>query len=206
MFTLASQHLFEPDGKMCLLAALDGYSDRFCWDLHLHSQSALTHFPAESVRSSFGIHIHPPLGVTNWRELSGQSFAIPSEAMRWGFMFHCDLSTHWEDLIALHLRFGQTRTAQIEVFAEGQGMVEAAPDIFPCGKVQFQIHTWAVFSGVAVNVPLNASDPVSYAAARIRALLPQYAFSPPRLRRTSDEGGTVRAAEVLFGPDESVAS
>jgi hypothetical protein len=206
MFTLASQHVFESDAGMCWLSALCGYNEDFSWDLHLQSLSALTHFPTESARASFGIHVHPPLGVSNWRELSGQGVEIPQEVLPCGFMFHCDMSSQWEDLVSLRLRFGETRRTHIEVLADGKGCVEAAPDIFPRGEVAFQIRTWAAFRGVAINVPLNASDPVGYSTAKIKTLLPQYAFSSrPILRRTSDDEGTVRAVEVLFSPDESVS-
>jgi hypothetical protein len=187
------------------LSARSGYSDDFSWSLHLQSLSALTRFPTESAPASFAISTRPPLGVMDWRALSGQSTEISPDALGCGFMFHCDAACQWEDLTDLRLHFGRTGAGQIEVFAEGHGCVEAAPDIFPDGEVEFQIHTWAVFRGVAINVPLNASDPVAYAKARVRALLPKYAFLPPHLRRTSDDGGIVRGVEVLFSPDGSVS-
>jgi hypothetical protein len=205
MFTLANQHSFESDTGMCWLSALSGYGVDFSWDLHLQSQSAMTRFPSESVRASFGIHVRPPLGMRNWRELAGQSMEISSDFLRCGFLFHCDMSQQWEDLVSLRLRFGQPRGAHIEVFADGQGSVEAAPDIFPEGEVEFQIRTWVTFRGVAINVPLNTSDPLSYSTAHIKAFLPRYVFLPPVLRQTRDDGGVVRAVEVLFSPDESVS-
>lgn len=203
MFKLASQYSFEPDAEMCWLSASSGYSDEFSWQLHLESQVALTHFPAESAPASFGIYVRPPLGLINWQELSRQSVTISEEESWSAFMFHCDMSKQWEDLVDLHLQFSQLRGTQIEVLAKGLGCIEAAPDIFPSTKVQFQIHTWATFRGVRINVPLNASDPVGYSEARIKALVPRYAYLPPRLRKTSDDDGAVLAVEVLLAPNES---
>jgi hypothetical protein len=117
-------------------------------------------------------------------------------------MFRYETSSHWEELLSLRIRFGPICRTRIEVVAEGQGCVEAASDIFPEGNVEFCIRTWAMFCGVAINVPLNATDPVGYSTAKIKTLLPQYVFSPPILRRTNDEAGAVRAVEVLFAPDE----
>jgi hypothetical protein len=88
----------------------------------------------------------------------------------------------------------------VEVRAEGIGSLEAAPDLFPEGRVEFQVHTWATFRGVAVNVPLNADDPIAYSEGRVRALLPHYAFTPPVLREATCDAGVVRAVEVLFAP------
>ena len=104
MFTLSGEHAFEPDADMCWLSALLGYGDDFYWVLHLQSQSAVSRFTVESARASFGIHVHPAFGVRHWCELSGQSFEIPLNALRNGFMFHCDMSQQWEDLIDLRQR------------------------------------------------------------------------------------------------------
>lgn len=205
MFTLDNQHSFEPDAGMCWLSALSGYRDNFSWELHLQSLSAMKRFPSVSVHAAFGIHATPPLGVSDWRNLTGQSIEMSQEVLRCGFMFRYDMSQQWEDLISLRLRFGQIQGSKIEVFADGQGSIEAAPDVFPEAEVAFQIRTWVTFRGVAVNVPLNATDPLAYSTARIKALLPQYEFVPPIVRQTKDKDDSVRAVEVLFSPDESAS-
>jgi len=204
MFMIVGQHSFEPDLGMCWLSTSCGYSDDFSWDMNLQSRDVLTHFQSESVPASFGIHARPVLGVRNWRDLPGQEIEVLPEALRCGFMFSFDMSRQWENLIDLHLRFGQVLGTQIEVFAEGRGCVEAAPDVFPEGEVGFQIQTWATFRGIGVNVPLNAGDPLGYSVAKIKALLPRYCCSPPILKRTNDDSGTLCAVEVLFSPDESL--
>ena len=205
MFTLANQHSFQPDTDNCWLSASSGYGNDFSWNLHLQSQSAMTRFCSESFESSFGLEVSPPLGIRNWRDLTGQIMEIPHDLLPCGFMFHCDMSQQWEYLVSLRLRFGQPRGAQIEVFADGRGSVEAEPDIFPEGEVAFQIQTWVTFRGVAINVPLNVSDPLSYSTSRIKSLLPRYAFLPPIFRQTRDNGGVIRVVEALFSPDESVS-
>ena len=206
MFRLAGKYVFESDVKTCRLSAHSGYEDGFVWDLDLQSQVQLTLYPSGSVRSSFGLQVYPPLGVLDWRELPGQSVTMCDAALERGFMFHYDMSKQWGDTLTLHLQFGQTRGPNIEVFAEGRGCIEAAQDIFPDGQVAFQIHAWTAFGGVGVNVPLNAADSLSYATARIRSLLPNYAFAAPVLRETRDEGGIVRAVEVLHRPAETGVS
>jgi hypothetical protein len=205
MFTLAGKFPFEADSEMCWLSALVGYNDDFSWDLHLQSLSAITRLPGGAERVSFGIHVHPPLGIKNWCDLCENSLQISADASLCGFMFHCGAYQEWEDLVALRLRFGRTRRSEIEVFAEGRGCAEGASDIFHDQEVEFRIEEWVRFRGVAVNVPLNATDPIGYSESRVRALLPGYAFSAPVLRRSSDDAGTVRAVEILFSPDESVS-
>ncbi|HEY1171775.1 MAG TPA: hypothetical protein VGH19_10420 [Verrucomicrobiae bacterium] len=198
MFTLVKKYVFKPDDDACCLTASYGYSEDFSWTLQLQSQSHLTSFPNEAVEVLFGMQVHPLVGRVSWYELIGKS--VEMDRQECGFRFDCDMSSHWEDIIALRLRFGQIRGAQLEVFAEGRASVEAAPDIFPDGEVEFHIHAWAKFSGVAIHVPLNAADPIDYATAKIKTILPRYAFVAPVLRRTSDDKGLVRAVEVLFKP------
>ena len=152
MFRLAGKYVFESDVKTCRLSAHSGYEDGFVWDLDLQSQVQLTLYPSGSVRSSFGLQVYPPLGVLDWRELPGQSVTMCDAALERGFMFHYDMSKQWGDTLTLHLQFGQTRGPNIEVFAEGRGCIEAAQDIFPDGQAAFQIHAWAAFGGVGINV------------------------------------------------------
>jgi hypothetical protein len=111
------------------------------------------------------------------------------------------MSGEWEELIDLRLQFGGICGQQIEVFAEGLGAVESTPDVFPSGEVSFEVQTTALFRGVGVCVPLNSNDPLAYAMAKVRALLPRYNFVSPVLRRTCDDEGNVRAVEVLLAPD-----
>jgi hypothetical protein len=189
---------------MCSLWAGYGYAEEsFSWELCLHSKNKRLSLGNETDEASFGISLHPPLGPKDWRRLHESRVELPPECLACSFHFHFGCYGEWEDLLELDLRFGQSRGGQLEVWAKGSGSVEAAPDLFPDGQVEFQIHTWASFRGVAINVPLNASDPVPYAEARVRALLPQYAFSPPVLRKTNDDAAVVRAVEVLFAPHDS---
>lgn len=198
MFILAGKFSFEPDQSQCWLAASCDYESPLLWTMHLESQHSRVHFTDEAEAVEFAVHVQPPLGIRHWLELAGHSFVVPPELLHGGFRFE-----QWEDLLALQLRFGQTRGTQIEVWAEGCGRVEAAPDVFPDGQVEFQIQTWVNFNGVAVNVPLNASDPLAYSKARIKALLEKPDLDSPNLRRTCDESGELRAVEVLFEPNRS---
>jgi hypothetical protein len=201
MFILAGKHHLEAEAEMCWLLALCDYnSDHFSWQLHLASKCRAIRSISSTDQVSFAVSVRPPLGTVNWRDLTDHSVKISSDLLGCGFQFHCGMSSRWEDLVSLNLRFGKTQQTQIEIWAEGQGRVEAAADVFPNEEVDFQIHTWADFRGVAVNVPLNAGDPDAYAESRIRALLPRYAFTAPQLRRTSDSDRVIRAVEVLFGP------
>lgn len=203
MFTLATQHTFEPDPHQCWVSANVGYdSNVVSWHLHLECLTSLTQFSAEPVLASFGIDSDLPMTLSTWQDLTGLSLDISGEPLPCGFMFHCDMSRQWENLFRLRLRFDQTCGAQIEVFAEGRACVEAEPDIFPEGEVGFQIDTLVTFTGVSINVPLNAADPLSYSTTRIKALLPHFAFSPPILRQTKDESGQILAIEALFRPAE----
>ena len=134
MFTLDNKYSFEAEAKSCWLHTSVGYGENYLsWVLHLGSQSVITHFSSESALGSFCVHTKPPLGGISWRDLSGKNLIVPPEGLDYGFNFHCGMSAQWEDLIELRLRFGQTRSTEIEVFAEGRGSVEAAPDIFVGG-------------------------------------------------------------------------
>jgi hypothetical protein len=204
MFTLADKHAFVGDPEKCWLHAGYGYNEEsFSWQLYLQSRSKRQHFVDETDEASFGIAVRLHLGARDWQELPQGSMEVPQESLRCAFMFHFGVCMQWEDLVSLDLRFGATCGGQVEVWANGRGAVEAAPNLFPDGEVEFKIHTWVSFRGFAVNVPLNVADPMMYAEARIRALLPRYAFSLPVLRKTSDDGGTVHAIEVLFAPQIS---
>ena len=203
MFKLAEQFSFEQDTEACWLAASCGYGADISWQLHLQSKSAMTHLSSGPVLASLAIYTRPPLGATSWRDLPGRQMEIPSDVLHCGFQFRRDMFAEWEDLLDLHLEFGAINNKHIEVFAEGHGAAEAAADIFPSGEISFRIQTLAVFRGVGVNVPLNATDPLEYSTVRVKALLPHYSFVPAVLRKTSDEDGTLRAVEVLFGPEEA---
>ncbi len=204
MFTLAESHSFPADPEMCSLWAGYGYAEEcFSWELCLHSKNKRLRLGNETDEASFGISLYPPLGATDWRRLRESPIELSPECLACSFYFHFGCYGEWEDLLNLDLGFGEARGGRVEVWANGSGSVEAAPDLFPDGQVEFQVHTWATFRGVAVNVPLNAGDPVAYSGARVRALLPQYAFSPPVLRKTNDDAGVVRAVEVLFAPRET---
>jgi hypothetical protein len=133
MFLLANKYSFEQDTEACSLSAHCGYSEDFSWTLQLASQSVLTRLQHKSARASFSISVRPPLGKVHWQDLPGSSFEIPAGAGRNLFQFQFNMYAEWEELTDLHLRFGQTRDTQIEVFAEGHGCVEAWPDFFPKG-------------------------------------------------------------------------
>ena len=204
MFTLADNQSFPANPEMCSLWAGCGYGEEsFSWELCLHSKNKRLRLGNETDEASFGISLHPPLGTKDWRRLHESPVELAPEFLGCSFYFHFGCYGGWEDLLNLDLRFGEARNGQVEVWAGGSGSVEAATDLFPEGQVEFQIHTWAGFRGVAINVPLNANEPIPYSEARIRALLPQYAFSAPVVRKTNDDAGVVRAVEVLFAPYES---
>jgi hypothetical protein len=171
--------------------------------LCLHSKSKRLRLGNETDEGSFGICLHPPLGPKDWRHLNEAPIEVSPELLGCSFYFNFGCYGEWEDLLSLDLRFGEARNCQVEVWVGGSGSVEAAPDLFPEGMVEFQIHTWATFRGVAINIPLNATDPVPYSEAKIKTLLPHYAFSPPVLRKTNDDTGVLRGVEVLFAPDIS---
>jgi hypothetical protein len=201
MFILADSHSFPADPEACSLWAGYGYGDEsLSWKLRLHSKNKRIRLRNETEEASFGISLHPPLGTQDWRRLHESQVELSPERLACSFYFHFGCYGEWEDLLGLDLRFGDSCGGRVEVWARGSGSVEAAQDLFPHGQVGFQVHTWVSFCGVAINVPLNASDPIPYSAAQVRALLPQYAFSPPVLRTTNDEAGVVRAVEVLFAP------
>ena len=202
MFTLADSHSFPADLENCSLRAGYGYDEEsFWWELCLHSQNKRLHLGKETDEASFGVRLRPSLGAKDWLRLHESPVELSPERLACSFYFHFGCYGEWEDLLDLDLRFGEARGGRVEVWANGCGSVEAAPDLLPEGEVEFRIHTWASFRGVAVNVPLNASDAMRCAEARIRKLLPHYAFAKALLRKTSDESGVVRAVEVLFAPD-----
>jgi hypothetical protein len=196
MFILAGKFSFEPDQSQCWLAASCDYESPFSWAINLGSQCTHVHFTDEAEPVEFAVHVQPPLGIRHWLELSGRSFVVPPESLHMGFKLE-----QWEDLQALQLRFGQTRGTQIEVWADGCGCVEAAPDFFPDGQVEFQIQTWVNFNGVSVNVPLSAGDPIAYSKTRIKALLEKHDLDTAKVRRTCDASGELLAVEVLFQPN-----
>jgi hypothetical protein len=205
MFTLARNHSFADDPEKCSLWAGYGFGEEsFLWQLRLHSENKRLRLGKETEEASFGITVHPSLGAKDWRHLNDSPVKLSAECLApCSFYFHFGCYGEWEDLQVLDLRFGESRGRQVEVWVKGSGSVKAAPDLFPGGQVEFQIHTWVTFRGVTINVPLNAGHPVAYSEARVRALLPQYAFSPPVLRKTNNDAGAVRAVEVLFAPHET---
>lgn len=147
MFTLADKHSFVGDPEMCWLHAGYRYSEEsFSWQLHLQSQNKRLHLADETNEASFGIALRPHLGARDWRELPRGSMEIPPELLGCSFMFHFGAYMQWEDLLSLDLRFGTACGGQLEVWADGRGAVEAAPDLFPEGEVEFHIHTWSVFA------------------------------------------------------------
>ncbi len=216
MFILAGKYEFPADPEQCWLSAGIGYQGRSngnpFWNLHLSSKSVPARFPQFVIGeqivqadeqltdyASFGIDVHPAFDVGDWKELAGQTVTMPADALDCGFNFHAFMGSQWEDLTALELHFGEAHANQIELSAEGRGLVEAWPEIFPEGEVSFSIRTRARFNGVAVNVPLNVPDATSYAQSRARDFLPRCAFGKPQLRKT-DLDGKLRALEVLFPP------
>jgi len=206
MFTLADKNPFSADAEGCWLSAGYGYAEEsFSWTLSLQSGTKQLRLGGQTGDASFGIYLHPPLGAKDWRDLRESPVELSPELLSCSFYFHFGCGGEWEDLLSLNLRFGGARNGQVEVWADGFGSVEAAPDLFLADQVEFQIHTWATFRGVAINVPLNASDAIAYSETRIRALLPRYVYSTPVLRKTDDDAGIVCAAEVLFTPHLSGA-
>lgn len=204
MFTLDNRFTFRPNTDGCWLAATIGYhgQEGVSWHLHLHSEPAhISLIPPEERCSgwdqvSFGIDCDRlALNVTDWKELPGRELDLPENSLGCAFSIF-----QWEDLVSLRLRFGEAPARQIEVSAEGTGLAESLPEWFPDGAVSFQIQAWATFTGVTINVPLDAGDAVAYAQCRIRELLPAYVYGQPGMRRTDDEHGKARIIEVLCPP------
>jgi len=204
MFTLADKFTFAPDSKMCFLAGLVDFSRcaGVSWNLKLHSSSAHTLLIPPEERApgwdkvAFGIDCRDlPFHVTDWKELERSTLDVPDESLTCAFSVF-----EWEDLVSLKLRFGEIRPGLLEVFADGVGRVESLPEWFPDSEVTFSIHTWAAFLGVSINVPVNAGGFLAYAQAKLRDLLPGYAYGEPRIRQCEDGSGNLKGVEVFYRP------
>lgn len=204
MFTLADKFTFEPDPKMCFLAASVGFSGSasLSWNLRLHAMPAYTSLIPVEERSpghdkvAFGIDCRNlAFDVADWTQLAQRNFNVPEGSLSCAFSVF-----EWEDLRSLRLRFGSTRSREIEVCAEGVGDAESVPDLFPDREVSFSIQAWARFLGVSVNVPVNAVDFGVYAQRQIRSLLPGFTYGEPTIRRAADEAGNLRDVEVFYPP------
>lgn len=200
MFTLAGQHVFEPDPSQCLLYASWGCDSApgLQWTLRLNSKTSPISIGSVTEWGSFGIYARPSLVVSDWRELPSTYVILPESRLRCGFRLHFDSISQWDDLLSLRLDFGAINGTEIEVIADGFGSVEAFTEFFPDEKVEFQIRTSARFNGIGINVPLDTSDPTRFATNKIRELLPGYSFLPPVLRRTETKMGF--ANELTFSP------
>src|SRR5688572_4163660 len=109
MFTLAGKHHLEAEAGMCWLLALCGYdNDQLSWQLHLGSKSKTVCSLSLTDQVSFAVSVRPPLGVVDWRDLTGQEVQFSRDLLGCGFQFHCGTSAQWEDLLSLDLRFGKT--------------------------------------------------------------------------------------------------
>lgn len=124
-----------------------GYAEGcISWELCLHSKKKRLRLGKEIEEASFAISLHPPLGAKDWRRLRGSPVKLSPECLACSFYFHFGCYGEWEDLLSLDLGFGEGRAGRVEIWANGSGGVEAAPDLFPDGQVEFQIHTWATSS------------------------------------------------------------
>jgi hypothetical protein len=171
----------------------DSDNERLLWGLDLHSVSIST---PHGEPLSFGISCGGfTIQVSDWTELSGMEYEVPSERLEWGFQID-----QWEELVALHLKFGSVSESNIEITATGFGLTESMPDLFPAGRVGFQIQTSVRFTGIGVLVPLNATDPIAYSLAKVRTGLPKYQFADPQIRETKDTNGKLLVVEALFPP------
>jgi len=133
--------------------------------------------------------------VSDWKGLSGKEHDVPSDELGWGFKVE-----QWEELMALHLKFGTIREDRIQVTATGCGLVESMPDLFPEAQINFSIQAWVRFVGIGVWVPLNAADPTAYSLARVTAHSPKYEFANQQIRETKEPNGGILAIEVLYPP------
>jgi hypothetical protein len=204
MFTLDNKYTFPADPKMCFLAGLVGFTPTagMEWHLKLHSLSARTSLiQSEDCderlnKLAFGIDCsNLRFPVTDWKDLRGSSPEVFSDSLSCAFQV-----LEWEDLTSLRLTFGETRSQEIEVFAEGTGLVESVPGWFGHSEVSLSIQTWARFLGVSIHVPVNASNFVAYAQGKLRNLLPGYLCGEPTERRAVDNSGTLRGVEVFYPP------
>ena len=200
MFTLADKFAFDPDPKMCFLSAGMGYSGSasLSWDLKLHSMAVYTPLIPPEDRApgydkvAFGIECHDlAFEIADWTLLAHKKVDVPVTSLSCAFSVF-----DWEDLISLSLKFGQTRSDEIEVFADGIGGAESMPELFPNGEVSFSVHTWARFTGVSINVPVNENDFGAYAQMQLRKLLPGFRYGEPMIRCAVDEAGQLRLTTV----------
>lgn len=204
MFILADKFKFDPDPKMCFLAASLGYSSRdsLSWNLKLHSLEAYTSLIPPKERGpgydklAFGVDCRNLIfEVGNWTELARSTFDLPQDSLSCAFSV-----LQWEDLKSLSLGFGRMRPGEIEVTADGVGCVESLADWFPDCEVGFSIHTWARFLGVSIDVPVNANNPIAYAHKQIKNLLPGFIHGETTIRRVADESGILKGVEVFYAP------
>lgn len=199
MFILANKFSLPPAPGMCFLAGLVGFSETtgIAWHLKLHSSSSPVNIgDPESERLAFGIdcnNLH--FAVSDWKNLRGTSIDVSDQSLACKFQVF-----DWEDLVSLRLSFGEIQGSKLEVFAEGVGLVESAPEFFVGAEVSFSIQTWAQFLGVSVHVPVNAPNATAYAQNKLRCLLPGYAHSEPTIRRGVDDSGLLRGVEVFYAP------
>jgi hypothetical protein len=140
------------------------------------------------------------LATVSWKELAGRFFDIAIDPMKQNFQYTEDMFSQWDALLTLHLQFGAVRGTEIELTARGRASVEAFDETFPSGQVDFRVETRVDFRGLAVNVPLNVSEPLSWSETRVKALVPIFEYSKPILRETKNDLGVVLAKEVLFPP------
>lgn len=198
MFLLANKFSLPHAPESCFLSGSAGFSDTpgIAWHLKLHSASLSISTPeSDQGYLAFGIdcsRLH--FDVADWRELRGASLEAPEKSLACAFQVVC-----WEDLLSLRLSFGEVRGNEIEVSAEGVGLVESAPDLFGHSETGFSIRTSARFRGVSINVPVNAANFTDYAQETLRTLLPAYEHGQPIVRHGTD-GETLRGVEVFYPP------
>ena len=199
MFRLNDKYVYEPGPNACRLHAFYGYDPEFYWTVDLCSANTRIRVGGEIFDSSCGLLIKTPIELKTWQDPEYRRFDLIDFAEVPMFSFAYD-SVDWEDVKELTLEFGETREDTIRVEAKGTAFAEAAEDVFPSCEIAFQIDCSVRFTGVTVNVPLNAIDHDSHAKKLITEILPSFEYRGISVRKTNDKADCLLAAEYVFTP------
>ena len=78
--------------------------------------------------------------------------------------------------------------------------MEAVPDLFPEGAVDFAFEGPLRFKGISLLLPKDVGDPVDYAKERLGILAPSYIYSDLKIRKTALDEASPQTIEILAPP------